>query len=96
MKQNVYMDGTDAYAVYGVSVIASSGGSYHELMAYAPLKDFPKNDWPEEDGIEVDLSEPRLETRTLTLRFVCERGRSGIDAFFCALNDGAYHVFEFP
>jgi hypothetical protein len=27
---------------------------------------------------------------------VCERGLSGINAFFDALNNGAYHVFEFP
>jgi hypothetical protein len=27
---------------------------------------------------------------------VCEKGRTGYDAFFALLNDGAYHEFRFP
>jgi hypothetical protein len=90
------MDGTDAYAAYGVSVISSSGGAYCDLVCYPPLKNVPANDWPEEDGIEADLSAPKLDTRQLSLRFICEYGKSGIDAFFDVLNDGAYHIFAFP
>ncbi|MDR2764897.1 MAG: hypothetical protein LBB90_07690 [Tannerella sp.] len=96
MKQNVLIDEIDGYTQYGVSVIASSGGSYRELITCPSLKKVPANDWPEEDGIEVDLSEPVLDTMKCSLRFVCEHGKSGIDAFFDRLNDGAYHVFEFP
>jgi hypothetical protein len=96
MKRNVIIDGTGAYMAFGVSVIYSSGGSYHDLICYPRLKDVPTNDWPERDGIEVDLSDPRLDTRQLQMRFICEHGKSGIDAFFEVLNDGAYHIFEFP
>jgi hypothetical protein len=96
MRGNVIIDGVNVYTQYGVSVVYSSGGSYLGLVNYASLKKVSTNDWPEEDGVEADLSAPRLEGRKVSLRFVCDRGKSGISAFFEALNEGAYHVFEFP
>jgi hypothetical protein len=96
MKKNLYIDGTNTYTQYGVSVIHSSGGSYRDLICYPPLKSVQSNDWPEEDGIEADLSGPNLDTRRFPLRFICENGKAGFDAFFDLLNNGAHHVFNFP
>jgi hypothetical protein len=56
MKRNLYIDGVDTYAQYGVSVIHSSGGSYRDLVCYPSLKKVQSNDWPEENRVDVDLS----------------------------------------
>lgn len=50
-----YIDGIDIYDEFGVIV---EGDGYDELLSFPSLKEPDKNDWPEENGIEVDLSEP--------------------------------------
>ena len=39
-------------------------------MAYPSLKTPDQNDWQEEDGVEVDLSAPVLDTREVRLSFL--------------------------
>ena len=57
MTETIYIDDIDIYARYGV--VITSGG-YDGLLAFPALKDPEANDWPEEDGVEVDLSDPKL------------------------------------
>lgn len=86
----LYVDGIDVYKQFGVYVI---NGGYNELIAYPPLKDFDKNDWQEEDGIEADLSAPVLNTRELSLKFAVRDVVYGLSEFLNILSDGAYHTF---
>ena len=58
MKGQLLIDGIDAYTTLGISVIK---GSYNNLVAFPPMKEPDKNDWPEEDGQEFDLSNPVLD-----------------------------------
>lgn len=91
MTGRLYIDGKDAYSVYGVYVV---DGGWNELVAMPPLKPVESNDWQEEDGLEVDLSEPVLDTRTIQIRFALTQAYSRYFSLVKALSDGAYHVFD--
>lgn len=91
MKGRLYIDGNDAYTEYGVYVVK---GGWNELIAYPPLKSVEGNDWQEMDGIEADLSAPKLDTREIQLKVAF----AGLDNRFFTLlellSDESYHVFE--
>lgn len=91
MTGSLIIDGVDIFTEYGISI---TDGGYNGFIAHASLKEIDTNDWPEEDGIEADLSNPVLDTKEFSVSF------GGIDytkieTFFAFLSDGAYHEFEF-
>lgn len=91
-----YIDGRDAYEQYRVFL---AEGSVASLLQYPSLKKVDSTDWPEEDGEEVDLTTPRLDTRNVSLKFVSHDagGRFGeYGDFVTALSDMGYHDFYFP
>jgi hypothetical protein len=91
MIGKLYIDGEDAYTTYGITI---TSGSYVNLLLFSPLKNIDSNDWPEEDGIEADLSSPRLDTREFALNFSA-RSKLMANDFFDAISDEAYHNFNF-
>ena len=91
MTGRLYIDGKDAYTEYGVYVIE---GGFNELIAMPPLKEVEYNDWQEEDGIEADLTDPKLNTRDLTLKFGTPKLMSGFISLLILLSDEAYHEFD--
>lgn len=90
MTGSFYIDGKDAYAEYR---IAATG--YNELVCFPPLKSVDGNDWAEEDGQELDLAAPMLDTRELSIKFAFQGKDARFGAFVELLSDGAYHDFEF-
>ena len=92
MTGKLYIDGVDIYLLYGIFVTQNG---YNELIAYPPLKTVESNDWQEDDGIEVDLSAPALDTRELTIRFAYHGNIGKFNSFIELLSDGAYHDFNF-
>ncbi|MCK9629466.1 MAG: hypothetical protein M0R37_12860 [Bacteroidales bacterium] len=91
MTGRLFIDTLDAFITYGVAVTA---GGYDGLVSYPSLKEVDTNDWPEADGIEADLSEVFLDSKTFTLDMVCANG-GDVGALIAALSDGAYHTFNF-
>lgn len=91
MTGRLYIDGKDAYTVYGIYV---EDGGWNELVAFPPLKPVEANDWQEEDGTEPDLSAPVLDTRTVSIKFAVTYAYSRYFALIQALSDGAYHTFD--
>lgn len=91
MIGRLYIDGNDAYKLYGVYVVQ---GGWNELIAYPPLKPVDSNDWQEEDGIEADLSAPVLDTREIQLKVALAGGDNRFFALIRHLSDGAYHTFD--
>ena len=87
---HLYIDGHDVYRQYGVYVI---DGGWNELVAMPPLKSVTSNDWQEEDGIEVDLSAPVLNTREVSIKFAVAGLFSSFFDLIDVLSDGAYHTF---
>jgi len=91
MTNTLYIDNIDIYATYGVFVVE---GGYKSLVAYPPLKEPEKNDWAEMDGIEVDLSEPKLDTRDFSIQFGA-LPTADIAGLITLLKNGAFHSFIF-
>lgn len=91
MTGDLYIDGKDAYTVYGVYIIE---GGYSDLVAMPPLKSIESNDWQEEDGIEADLSAPVLNTRDIQLKIAADIGKNHYYTLIEKLSDGSYHIFD--
>ena len=92
MRNYLHIDGQDTYTTYGVYL---TDGSYKSLIAYPASKEVTTDNWLEEDGIEADLSEPKLNTRELTLNFAYGR-LADLPSLIDLICDGAYHTFAFP
>ncbi|MCM1066797.1 MAG: hypothetical protein NC418_04380 [Muribaculaceae bacterium] len=91
LNDRLYIDGIDAFATWGIFVVK---GGWKGIIAYPPLKTPQSNDWHEEDGIEVDLSEPRLNTTEAQLDLAWTGLYADFDGFINHLADGAYHTFH--
>jgi len=85
------MDSQDLYDTYGLSIVESS---YKSLISYPPMKAVVFNDWPEENGIEVDLTSPVLDTKNVTLTFLSNDFYK-LRAFYNELKDGGHQTFNF-
>ena len=91
MKNSLFIDGRDAFLEYGVFVEQQG---FRQLIQFATFKKVDTTDWPEEDGIEADLTNPQLDTRTLQIQF-CITDIRYAENLFDKLTVGAYHAFEF-
>ena len=88
---SLYIDGSDAWLTYGAFVVE---GGWTSLVCMPPLKAVESNDWQEEDGIEVDLSAPVLDTREVEIPFAFCGLYARPFALLDVLADGAYHTFR--
>lgn len=84
-----YIDGIDIYAKYGVVI---TDGGYNDLLRFPALKDPEVNDWPEEDGIEVDLDAPALEAKEVQISFACNYPDAG--DFISMISRPGYHILR--
>lgn len=91
MTGTLYIDGKDAYLNYGVFI---TSGGYKELSCFPSMKAVPSIDWGEEDGVEPDLSDPRLDTKEASISFSVHRAML-VGAFFNLISDKSYHTFDF-
>jgi hypothetical protein len=91
MTGKLYIDGQDAYTAFGVSV---ADGGYRGLVQYPSLKTPDSNNWAEQDGIEVDLTDLKLDSKTFGIIFngVLDFSVRNIVDY---LSDDAYHEFDF-
>lgn len=85
------IDGIDAFIEYGVSV-ARYG--YKQVIQMPSFKKLDSTDWPDDDGIETDLTDPQLDTRNLQIEFNITNIRYAED-LFDELSQGSYHDFNF-
>ena len=68
---------------------------YTSVVSYPSLKNVESNDWAEYDGLEVDLSVPKLDKKTLELSFLLtdKSKYSDLVAYLLAQN---YRTWFFP
>lgn len=93
MRNNCYIDGISTWNRFGVWV---TKGGYSDLLAFPALVDPDTNDWPEEDGVEVDLCEPRLQEKEVTITFMAsDLGKDAAD-FIAHLSTPGYHTLRVP
>lgn len=93
MTGELYIDNIDIYSQFGVWI---TEGGYDGLLSFPDLREPEKNEWAEEDGIEVDLEELFLRAREVTISFVASN--PGIDAkeFINFLCQPGYRKFRIP
>ena len=91
MKGNLFIDGTDTFAEYGVFV---EQYGYKSLIQMPPFKSIESTEWQEYDGEEYDLSAPVLDNKTFSISFCITDIISASDLFEL-LSDKAYHTFDF-
>lgn len=91
MAGELYIDGKNAMATYGIFV---QEGGYAGTVEWPALKQVVFNDWPEEDGIDPDLTDPKLDGKEFSIQCCCVDAEN-IHSLFELLTDGAYHVFDF-
>lgn len=99
MEIGFNIDGRNSFETFGVFAIE---GGLNDLLAYPPLKAVVFNDWHEQEGIDADLSAPRLAGKEFTIKL----GVTGaLDAphtierlgvFLDKLREEVYHEFQFP
>jgi phage pi2 protein 07 len=86
------VDGIDVFSLYGIIVLEDG---FNGIMSYPPIKEPYTNEWWEQDGVEVDLSEPVLDVNEFEMNFGAIGDKSNFGAFIEILSDGVYHEFVF-
>ncbi len=87
MNGKIFIDNIDIYKAYGIFI---ENGGYDGLVQFPSLKEPNFNNWSEEDGIEVDLSEPKVDSKTFTISFCCNMDY-GVENFLGLLDETGYH-----
>lgn len=90
MTGQTYIDALDLFDTFGITVLKG----YNSLVSYPALKPVVVNNWPEEDGEEADLTNPVLDTKTVSITFAAMNGGQPGN-FIEMLTDGAYHTLNF-
>lgn len=92
------VDGVDTFDRFGVFALETG---LNDLLAYPPLKPVEANDWHEQEGIDADLSAPRLNGREVSIK-IGVTGTLGapqtiakLEAFLAFLRQSVYRVFRF-
>lgn len=86
MKGDIYIDGIDIFSAYGANVT----DGLESLFLFPAIKEPEQNDWPEEDGIEVDLESIHLQTKEITLSFFADNPNDLIDK----VSQPGYHTIK--
>lgn len=90
MNDKVYIDSIDIFSQYGIFILE---GGYNGLLSFPSVKDLESNNWPEEDGVEVDLSELYLNSKEVEIKFAAINDHLTGD-FLRLISDKSYHVFD--
>lgn len=85
------VDEVDVYAEFGVYI---TEGGLNGLVSFPPLKEPEKVSWAERDGIEVDLSNPKLDAKKFSIDFGVT-GNGDYNAFLALILVEGYHIFTF-
>lgn len=88
MTGEFHINGIDIFETYGAFVMK---GGYNGLLSYPALKKVDTNDWPEEDGLEADLTLPVLEGRDFFISFGFVGSEADFNRF-CGLLEGSAYM----
>lgn len=68
-------------------------GGFASFLAYPSMREPDSQEWAEYDGVEVDLSNPKLSERTVTLNFACNDVES-MDNLIYVLSSPGYRIIQ--
>lgn len=84
----MYIDGVDVLATYGAYPLG-----YEGLLTWAQFKSIQVTEWPDEDGVDANLSNPKLAANQLTLNVAVRNDK--LEEFLEFLYSGHSHTFYF-
>ena len=87
MNRVCLVDGVDIFKRYGAKV---KRNGYADLLTFPPIVTPDSISWPEEDGVEVDLMDPKLDIKEVSISFVADDANNLIN-FLC---QPGYHVWS--
>lgn len=93
MRHSVIINGTDIARSYGIKL---TRGSYANLIQWPSLKAVSGNDWQEHNGFEPDLSNPVLDAKAFSLRFILPTDNSSVESFYRFLGSTPAGIYNFP
>ena len=82
-----FVDGIDIFKRFGAKVTRNG---YNELFTFPPLVTPEYTSWPEEDGVDVNLISPKLDTKDVSISFVSDDA-NGLVNFLC---QPGYHTWS--
>lgn len=89
MIDSWYIDDIDIFKAYNVGI---TKGGFNDLLLFPSLVEPDYNDWPEHHGIEVDLSNPILQNKTVSIPFASiDPNHINVDNFFAFITQSGYH-----
>lgn len=92
MKGNLFINGVDIFEQFGGFI---TDGGHAELIQFPDLKDVEINDWQEFSGIEVDLSDPKLNTKTFSIKMAFVSGLTNYKNFVAHISGTSYKEWNF-
>lgn len=93
MKGQFYIDGVNATERFGLFI---AEGGYRGIASFPKLKPLEVNDWAEEEGLEIDLKNLKLQHREFEIDFVTINKNADIEGFMYQLMEKSYSSFSFP
>lgn len=87
-----YIDNTDIYTDYGVGVTENG---FNDLFLFPALVTPYSNDWPEQNGIQVNLSNPLLQNKNVGISFASiTKDNVNVDNFLSFLTTEGYRELD--
>lgn len=92
MRNSCYIDNTDIYANFGM-VIERDG--FNDLFLFPALGTPYSNDWPDENGIQVNLKNPLLNNKNVAISFASlTKNNVNVDDFLTFLTTEGYRELD--
>lgn len=92
MRNSWYIDNTDIYADYGVGITENG---FNDLFLFPALVTPYSNDWPEQNGIQVNLSNPLLQNKNVGISFASiTKDNVNVDNFLSFLTIEGYRELD--
>lgn len=92
MNGKLFINGTDIFQTYKGFVVENG---HSELIEYPAMKNIETNNWHEENGIEVDLSDPKLDSKSFSLNMAFVGTRQQFYDFISFITVTAYNTWNF-
>ena len=92
MMHDVIIDGVNIRQKFRAYL---QDGAYGPVLQWPSTKQVKQNEWQEEDGTEPDLSDIKLDTRSLVIPFILKGYADEITAFYKFFGEKPSREFQF-
>lgn len=87
----ILIDGVDIKSTYGAYIV---DGGYNDVPEFPEMKEPEKNEWFEDNSVEIDLSAPCVESQKVSLRFMMNGTIGNVQSLVDFLMSNRTHIME--